>query len=156
MPEAERATLTLCCTHSNCTKVAASETNVRTNRHTHTQAYTRTHRHIQPNTHSTRHTHRYTFYFIIPALSFILLYFTLLLVVVFFGFISTYFTLHFSLLLLLLFVFFAFCSPRTKQKATPAQDQRISVREPVALSRHRQCFALSNDLCVAPTAAVIM
>lgn len=98
LPEAERATLTLCCTHSNCTKVAASETNVRTNRHTHTATHTQAH------THSSRHTHRYTFYFIIPALSFILLYFLLF----FSGFISTYFTLHFSLLPLLLFVFFAF------------------------------------------------
>lgn len=60
--------------------------------HTHTHSHT----HTPAHTHSTRHTYRYTFYFIIPALSFILLYFTLLLVVVvFFGFISTYFTLHF-------------------------------------------------------------
>lgn len=43
---------------------------------THTQAHTHTGTHTPAHTHSTRHTHRYTFYFIIPALSFILLYFT--------------------------------------------------------------------------------
>lgn len=163
MPEAERATLTLCCTHSNCTKVAASETNVRTNRHTHTGVHTQAHTHTHTgtdtpaHTHSTRHTHRYTFYFIIPALSFILLYFTS----------CCFFSVLFQRILRYIFPCSRCCclyfshleaplSPRTKQKATPAQDQRISVCEPVALSRHRQCFALSNDLCVAPAAAVIM
>lgn len=126
---------------------------------THTQAHTHTQTgtHTPAHTHSTRHTHRYTFYFIIPALSFILLYFTS----------CCFFSVLFQRILRYIFPCSRCCclyfshleaplSPRTKQKATPAQDQRISVCEPVALSRHRQCFALSNDLCVAPAAAVIM
>lgn len=164
MPEAERATLTLCCTHSNCTKVAASETNVRTNRHTHTGVHTQAHTHTHTgtdtpaHTHSTRHTHRYTFYFIIPALSFILLYFTSCCFFRFYFnvFYATFFPAPAVVVCIFRIWYPPSPLPRTKQKATPAQDQRISVCEPVALNRHRQCFALSNDLCVAPTAAVIM
>lgn len=77
-----------------------------THRRTHTGAHTQAHTHRLTRTRLDTHTDTH---FILLFLRFLLFYFTLLLVV-FFGFISTYFTLHFSLLPLLLFVFFAFGS----------------------------------------------
>lgn len=107
---------------------------------THTQAYThrRTHTHTPAQTHRLTRTRLDTHtdtHFILLFLRFLLFYFTLLLVV-FFGFISTYFTLHFSLLPLLLFVFFAFGTPH---HPFPAQNKRQLLRR------------ISESLCVNPS-----
>lgn len=132
---------------------------------THTQAYThrRTHTHTPAQTHRLTRTRLDTHtdtHFILLFLRFLLFYFTLLLAVFFRFYFNVFYATFFPAPAVVVCIFRIWYPPsplpRTKQKATPAQDQRISVCEPVALNRHRQCFALSNDLCVAPTAAVIM
>lgn len=115
----------------------------------HESAHTYTHRHTQPHSHTGTHaldpTHtqiHILFYYSCAFFYFTLLYFTSCCCFFRFYFNVFYATFFPCCCCCCCLYFSHLVAPRTKQKATPAQDQRISVCEPVALSRHRQCFRI--------------